>query len=257
MNHKQSLKWLPVDRLVAHDRNRVLNQDRVDDIANSIGKVGQLVPLIVTEHLTDYNRYLVLDGHHRQAALQQLGMSQVLCVVRHGLDEDTDGQLIVMLIGNAQRHEMSAMDRAELLGVLRRGGMTIEQIAERSGFSPSWVSESLALLELDSETRDRVRAGEVGVGQAKQAVRKVRGARRTARALGRPATGTPTVIVEAAHFTAKHPLADQVRHACDHTDASEGRVRPTVGGLGCGQCWEKAIRDDEDRRLATPQGEST
>lgn len=246
MKGKQSLQRIQLDRLVAHDRNRELNQERVDTIANSIKQAGLLTPLIVTEHLTEYNRFLLLDGHHRAAAAKQLGMSQVLCVVRHGLDEDTDEQLIIMLIGNCQRQEMSAMDRAELFGVLRRGGMTHEQIAARAGFSSGWVSESLSLLELDAETQDRVRTGEVGVGTAKAAVRQVRRAAQAGVAIGDAPKAKPRrVTVEAAHFTSKHPLADEVRGACQHTSASAGPARPLVGGLGCGQCWEMAIRRDE------------
>ena len=246
MKGKQSLQRLPVDRLVAHDRNRALNQDRVDEMANSIQQVGILAPLIVTEHLTEYNRWLLLDGHHRAAAAKQLGLDQVMCIIRHGLDEDTDEQLLIMLIGNCQRQEMSALDRAELFGVLRRGGLTLEQIAKRSGFSAGWVSESLSLLELDGETQDRVRAGEVGVGQAKAAIRQVRAAQRDSRVSTATAarTAKPQVTVEAAHFTRKHPLSGQAAALCDHTDTTTGRVRPTVGGLACGQCWEQVIRSD-------------
>lgn len=244
MKPKQSLQRIPLDRLVSHDHNRALNQARVDEMADSIQEHGILTPLIITEHLTDFNRWLILDGHHRAAAAQQLGMSLVLCVIRHGLDEDQDEQLIVMLVGNCQRQEMSAMDRAELFGVLRRSGLSIADIAKRSGLSEGWVSDSLSLLELDGDTRDRVRAGDVGVGQAKQAIRQVRAVRRAP--IGGPAPKRKSSItVEAAHFTGKHPLAEAVRRSCDHHDTSAGRVRPTVGGVGCGQCWEAVIRSDE------------
>lgn len=240
MKGKQSLQRIPVDRLVAHDRNRALNQNRVDEIANSIQQVGLLTPLIVTEHLTDFNRYLLLAGHHRAAAARQLGMSQVLCTVRHGLDEDTDAQLIIMLIDNCQRQEMAAMDRAELFGVLRRGGLTLDQIAERSGFSPGWVSESLSLLELDADTQDRVRAGEVGVGVAKAAVRQVRRAAQIGAAVGDAPRPKPRkVTVEAAWLSRRHVLARKVTELCTH------KTRPSVGQVGCGQCWEQAIRTDE------------
>jgi ParB family transcriptional regulator, chromosome partitioning protein len=240
---KQSLQRIPVDRLVAHEHNRTLDQARVDEMANSIQKVGVLSPLIVTEHLTDYNRWLILDGHHRAAAARQLGFTQLLCTIRHGLDEDADAQLVLMVIGNCQRSDMSPMDRAEWFGLLKRS-MTVAQIADRTGLTEGRIYDSLSLLDLDAETRVKVRTGEIGVGQATQAIRQVRAAVRTGTAIGK-APKKPAVTVEAAWFTSTHALADRVRRACDHTDASTGKVRPTVGGLACGQCWERAIRDDE------------
>lgn len=248
MKGKQSLQRIAVDRLVAHEHNRTLDQGRVDEMANSIREVGVLSPLIVTEHLTDFNRWLILDGHHRAAAARQLGIMGLLCTIRHGLDDDTDAQLVLMVIGNCQRSDMSPMDRAEWFGLLKRS-MTVAQIAARTGLSEGYIYGTLSLLDLDADTRQKVRDGEVGVGQATQAIRQVRAAVRTGTAIGK----TPrerTVTVEAAWFTSKHPLSDRVRRSCDHTKAGGNGIRPLVGGLGCGQCWEQAIRADERSRAA-------
>lgn len=243
MSPKQTLQRLPVDRLVAHEYNRVLDQERVDEMAASIRQVGLLTPLTVTEHLTDYNRWLILDGHHRHAALQQLGTSQAVCTVRHGLNESIDDQLVLMVIANCQRSDMTPMDRAEWFGLLKRT-MPVARIAERTGLTESRIYDSLALLELDAETRQKVRDGEVKVGEAARAVKQVRAAIRTNTAVGAAPARRPAVTVEAAHFTKRHPLASKAQALCTHTDTSAGRVRPTVGGLACGQCWEQVIRDD-------------
>lgn len=239
---KQSLRPIALDLLVSHQHNRALNPDRVDEMAKSIEQVGMLSPLVVTEHLTEYDRFLLLDGHHRAAAARKLGLQSALCFIRHGLDEDSDEQLLLMVIGNCQRNDMTPMDRAEWFGLLRRT-MTVGAISARTGLSEGRIYESLSLLDLDAETRAKVRAGEVQVGLATQAIRQVRAAVRTGSAIGKmPAK--PRVTAEPAHFTGRHPLAETVRKICDHRDASAGRVRPSVGGVGCGQCWEQAIRSD-------------
>lgn len=246
MKGKQTLQRLPVDRLVAHQHNRVLDQERVSEMAASIQQVGLLTPIVVTEHLTDYNRWLILDGHHRHAAMRQLGTSQVLCSVRHGLDEDVDDQLVLMVIANCQRSDMSPMDRAEWFGLLKRT-MPVSAIAERTGLTESRIYDSLSLLELDAETRQKVRNGDVKVGEATRAIRQVRAATRTGTPVGR-ARATKSVRVEPAHFSKDHPLATKVSLRCDHMDVSDGRVRRMVGGLACGQCWEQVIREDEQLR---------
>lgn len=245
MKPKQSLKRIPLDRLVSHEKNRAVDLDKVLEMAASINEHGILTPLVVTEHLTDYNRWLILDGHHRAAAARKLGMSQVLCTIRHGLDEDVDEQLIVMVVGNCQRNDMSPMDRAEWFGLLKRT-MPVSEISRRTGLTEGRIYDSLSLLELDAETRQAVRDGEVKVGEATRAVKQVRAAVRTGTAIGKT-PAKPKVTVEAAHLTKKHPLAPRVAELCNHRDTSSGRVRPTVGGLGCGQCWEQAIREDERR----------
>lgn len=248
---KQSIKHIPLDQLVAHSGNRDLTLETTSEMADSMREHGVISPLVVTEHPTEYDRWLILDGHHRAAAARLAGIRTVPCVIRHDLDGDTDEQLVVMLVANCQRQDLSAMDRAEMLGVLRKQGLTMNEISRRTGLSAGRVSESLSLLELDADTRDRVREGAVGVGQATQAIRTVRAATRAAGPLtGKPQAKRSTIAVEAAHFTSKHPLAERVRKACDHLDASAGTVRPTVGGLACGQCWERAIRDDELNKLA-------
>ncbi|MEV6413884.1 ParB/RepB/Spo0J family partition protein [Kribbella sp. NPDC051718] len=252
MKPKQSIRHVGLSTLRAHDNNRDLSHERVEEMADSMREHGVLLPLVVTEHPTDLDCWLILDGHHRAAAARMAGLPTVPVVVRHDLD-DTDEQLVVMLVANCQRQELSAIDRAEVLGQLRdRQGLTLAEVARRTGLSAGRISESLALLDLDQETRTRVRTGEVGVGTATRAVRQARKVQRTARAFGRPqAKPTDAVAVEGPHFGKQHPLAERVQKLCVHTDVRTGRVRPTVGGIACGQCWEQVIRTDELNRTAT------
>jgi Helix-turn-helix domain len=41
------------------------------------------------------------------------------------------------------------------------------------------------------------------------------------------------------HFSDQHPLAQIASGHC------RGQHVPLIGGVACGQCWERAIRDDE------------
>lgn len=256
MKPKQSIQHVALGRLVNHPDNppERLDFESVSELADSIREHGILQPLVVTEHLTDPDCWTILAGHRRAAAARLAGLQQVPCVVRHGLDEAVDEQVVVMLVENCQRKDLAPMERAEMLGVLRdKQGLSLVEISRRTGLSASRVSESLSLLELDGETRERVRAGAVGVGQATQAVRQVRTAARNGSVVGKVQAKRPRkVSVEPAHFTNKHPLAQLVLRLCDHSSAH----RPMVGGVGCGQCWERVIRDDELNRIATGQGAS-
>jgi DNA-binding CsgD family transcriptional regulator len=52
-----------------------------------------------------------------------------------------------------------------------------------------------------------------------------------------------------SHFSSKHPLAGVVARLCDeHLGELRMRLvaaRGLIGGVGCGACWERAIRNDE------------
>lgn len=256
MKPKQSIRQISIAHLIPHPDNppERLDPTSVIELSSSVREHGILEPLIVTEHLTEPDRWTILAGHRRFAAAKLANVTQVPCVIRHGLDEDIDEQRVVMLVENCQRKDLEPIARAEMLDTLRRRGLRIADLSRRTGLSEGRISESLALLDLDAETRDRVRTGEVGVGQAIKVIRQVRKANRTARAFGRPQAKTAGhITVEAAHFTSKHPLADAVRKACQHLDTRASTVRPTVGGIACGQCWEQAIREDEN---STSQGVS-
>lgn len=239
---KQSVRHLRIDHLIGHDRNIRDTLGELGELAASILEHGILQPLVVTEHPTEIDRWLILAGHRRAAAAGTAGLAAVPCVIRHGLDDDPDEQLVVMLVENCQRKDLGAIEKAEAFGVLRRSGLSLNQIAKRTGISVGTISYYLTLLDLDSETRERVRRGEVQVTQATEAVRVARRSVRSSRGDGQPGR---KVRVEPAHFTPDHPLASAVRDSCSHT------TRPWVGQVGCGQCWDLVIRADAS--LAAPR----
>ena len=236
---RQSVRHIQVADLVGHDNNIRTDAGDLVDLARSIREQGILQPLVVTEHPKDEDRWLILAGHRRKAAAYLAGLEAVPCVIRHNLD-DTDEQIVVMVVENCQRKDLGPMEKAEAFAVLRRRGMSLQDIGRRTGLSVGTISYYLALIDLDSSTRERVRDGEVAVTDAIDAVRS---ARRSIRATsGRPQPGRP-IVREPAHFTRFHPLAAAVQLMCSHTR------RPRVGDSGCGQCWETAIRSDASQAL--------
>lgn len=233
---KQSVRHIRLDRLIAHGSNRDLSNDSaLTELADSIREYGLLQPVIVTEHPTEPDRWLILGGHRRVAASSLAGLDAVPCVIRHNLDDHPDEQAIVMLVENCQRKDLTAVEKAEAFGALRRQGMSLAQISRRTGLAEGTISPYLSLLELDKPSLDRVRTGEVKVTEAIRAVRAVRKQARTER--GERQAGRP-VVREPAHFGKWHPLANLAASRCNHT------TRPMIGGLACGQCWEAEIRAD-------------
>lgn len=222
--------------LAGHPSNPPERTDDVAELAASIKQVGQLQPLVVTEH-PNQKGWLILDGHRRATALRSIGRTRADCTIRPSAGQDLDEQLFVMLIANIHRQDLTAMEKAYAFGDLRdRRGMTMLQIAARAGLSAGTVSYYLSLLELDTSTQVKVQTGEVQITQAINAVKQVR--RQTRRVRGEKPAGRP-VVIEPFWFGKRHVLARKVSEACTHS------ARPRIGDVGCGQCWEDAIRADE------------
>ncbi|WP_278255620.1 hypothetical protein [Nocardioides convexus] len=103
------------------------------------------------------------------------------------------------------------------------------------------------LLDLPEDEQEEVRAGHSTISHALGQVRAARAAARRARnPVARP-IGRPKGAKTTPYFSKAHPLAKAVRAACDH------RGRPKVGEVGCGPCWESAIRDDDRTNRASTE----
>lgn len=217
-----------VSRLVPNPGNIRHDLGDLADLTASIRAQGILQPL-VAEPRPD-GKYTVLAGHRRLAAAKRAGLETVPVTIRRATG-GTAKAIEVMLVENCQRKDLGPIERAEAMGELRDRGYTVTAIARAIGLTVSTVSTALALLDLDAGSRERVRNGIVKAGDAMAAVRRTRKAQRGG-GTGRPAhVGDPW-------FSDRHRLARTVRAMCGHTN------RPIVGRVGCGQCWEQAIRDD-------------
>jgi ParB/RepB/Spo0J family partition protein len=118
----------------------------------------QTIVVVVSPDLRD--RYLVIDGHKRIAALQQLGRDTVEATVWAMSAAEA------LLLDRCLRFspQESALEQGWLLSEMeQRFGYSLEELARRFDRSVSWVSRRLALVELLPETiQQQVREGTLG-----------------------------------------------------------------------------------------------
>jgi ParB family chromosome partitioning protein len=232
---RQTAALVPIDLLVPHPQNVRKQLGDISELAASIRENGLVQPLVVTQQPNRKDRYLILAGHRRYAACQRIGLRQVPVVIRHDLDHIAD-HLSLMLVENVQRTQLTPVEKAEAIRDLMAVGLTQADVARVTGMHPSTVNSLLLINEVDEETLEAIKAGDVTVGDAQAAVRRERAASRER--MNEPARGRP-LQVEPPHFRGSHPLAAAARAVCAHSS------RPKIGGVACGQCWESAIRADE------------
>jgi ParB family transcriptional regulator, chromosome partitioning protein len=151
------LEFHQLDRRWEH--LRVRHPQRQRRLLASLADSGQQTPIVVLAVAGEADRYLVIDGYQRIAALQQLGRDTVEAVVWPMSEVDA------LLLDRSLRTSASesALEQGWFLQELeQRFGYGLEELARRFDRSESWVSRRLALVELLPEAiQQQVREGKI------------------------------------------------------------------------------------------------
>ena len=189
----KSLKVKP-EQLVPFDNHpyKVIDDDSMDELTESIRVNGILNPLIVRPIEGVENSYEIISGHRRYHAAQRLGLKKVPCTV-HFVDRDT--ATVLMVDSNYQRTEllpsekawaykmkMDAMSRqgkrtdlqednpdvstSRPVGAKSRGNRSDEKLAETSNDSARQISRYIRLTYLIPELLQFVDDGKIGMRPA-------------------------------------------------------------------------------------------
>ncbi|HEX7580397.1 MAG TPA: ParB/RepB/Spo0J family partition protein [Thermoanaerobaculia bacterium] len=159
------VQMVELDRLEANRRQPRKNFDEqgLAELARSISETGILQPILVTRH---GDRFRILAGERRVRAAALAGLQRIPVLVRDGL-EDRD-ELLVMLIENVQRKDLTPLEEAEAFRQLRdEFGMTQEGVAEKVGKDRATVANTLRLLKLPQEVRTALEEGLLSAGHAR------------------------------------------------------------------------------------------
>ena len=101
-----------ISGLIPYDRNAKLHPDsQIDQLANSIREWGWTIPILIDEN------DIVLAGHGRLYAAQQLGLTDVPCMVAEGWSEDKKKAYI---IADNKLAEKGGWDNALLYSELKQ-----------------------------------------------------------------------------------------------------------------------------------------
>lgn len=222
-----SLPRIPIDNLRPNPRNPSSRLVVDEELAASILAVGALLqPLVVQQG--EGGTWLILDGHRRYTAARHVGLQSLPCIAVRPGGEDAQ---VATILAASMHKRLEPLEQAHLFKKLR-ARMDVRSIAARTGFSVRTVSDRLALLYLPTEVQEKVETKEITAADGAALGRQVEKTGAGATAVRGPA--------RSRWLARTHPLAATVSEACTHLDA-----RVAVGVVGCGQCWEDAIRADE------------
>ena len=155
------LEFHQLDRRWEHLRVREPHRQR--RLLASLADSGQQTPIVVVT-AGPPGRYLLIDGHKRVAALEQLGRDTVEATVWAMSEAEA------LLLSRSLRFgpPESALEQGWLLAEMeQRFGYSLDELARRFDRSTSWVSRRLALVELLPEAiQQQVREGKLAAQAA-------------------------------------------------------------------------------------------
>lgn len=111
---------------------RVLEDDSMREMAESIREYGVLMPLVVRP--VEEGKYEIISGHRRKYACEMIGIKTVPVIVR---ELDKDASIIMMVDSNLQRENILPSERAaaykmKLEAIKRRAGRPSKEQHENS-----------------------------------------------------------------------------------------------------------------------------
>ena len=133
------LQYIEVEKLHPHPDNPRKEIGDVSELAESIKQNGIFQNLTV---VPAEDGYTVIIGHRRLAAAKAAGLEKVPCVIA---DMAPKEQLQTMLLENMQRSDLTVYEQAQGFQLMLDMGSTVEEIAEKSGFSQTrwnWTRRS-------------------------------------------------------------------------------------------------------------------
>jgi len=145
---------------------REFDEEELADLAASIRENGLLQPIVVRPAPASTGAsWQLVAGERRWRAVTRLGWNEVPAVVR---DVDDRTLLVLALVENLQRSQLSALEEAEAYAQLQQEfSLSQQAVAEAVGKDRSTVANTLRLLQLPATVRTLLREGALTAGHAR------------------------------------------------------------------------------------------
>ena len=149
-------------KLNPYQPRKIFNEEKIQELSDSIVINGLLQPIVVTR---DDDKYLLIAGERRYRATKLAGITLIKAIV---LDVDHSKLRELALIENIQRDDLNIIEVAySYAGLVNDYNITHEELAKLVSKSRSSISNTLRLLTLSNFTQKMLGSSKITLGHAK------------------------------------------------------------------------------------------
>jgi ParB family chromosome partitioning protein len=149
-----------------HQPRTHFNQDALNELADSIEKLGVIQPITVRK--IAYQKYQLVSGERRLRAAQSIGLPRIPAFVRIANDQES---LEMALVENIQREDLDPIEIAlSYQRLIDEISITQDVLSTRVGKKRSTITNYLRLLRLDPIIQTGMRDGFISMGHGRALV---------------------------------------------------------------------------------------
>lgn len=154
VDHNAQVKAIAINSIKPnpYQPRKTFNQERLEDLAESIKLHGILQPIVLRKTISGYN---IVVGERRYRASKLAGETTIPAIVKVLSDED---MMELAVIENLQREDLNAIEEAESYRKLMDDlELTQQEVAKRLSKSRPYIANMLRLLQLPKEITQMVK----------------------------------------------------------------------------------------------------
>ncbi|NMA15659.1 MAG: ParB/RepB/Spo0J family partition protein [Erysipelotrichia bacterium] len=158
---RASLKLTDI-RSNPYQPRKVFDQEKLEELAQSIRETGVFTPILVREATGGYE---LIAGERRVKASVLAGKEEIPAII---MDFNDTQMMEISLLENIQREDLNVLEEASgYKKLIKALGYTQEQLANRIGKSREHVSNTLRLLKLPKDVQKLVEENKLSMGHVK------------------------------------------------------------------------------------------
>lgn len=141
---------------------KVFDEEKLQELANSIREHGVFQPIIIKKSIKGYE---IIAGERRVKASILAGRETIPAIIRDFTDED---MMEIALLENLQRENLNSIEEATAYQkLLQQLNITQEELSKKLGKSRSHITNMLGLLELPEEVKELISINKLSMSHAR------------------------------------------------------------------------------------------
>lgn len=146
----------------ANQPRTYFDEKALNELAQSITNLGVIQPITLRK---DGGKFEIISGERRYRASKLAGLNSIPAYIRLVNDQEL---LEMALVENIQRENLDAIEVAlTYQRLLEEIGLTQEKLSQRVGKERSTITNAIRLLNLDPDTQNAIRSGQISAGHGR------------------------------------------------------------------------------------------